>query len=177
MGPTIPSGITTRFVLELKAISDGKRWHPAAGRAIVIVAGDRHDVPAGSAVEAAGQLAKVARPLNPGEFDYRAYLQAQGIRLRLTVDEPESFWRDPDGTVDVLAGWLGSLKEWSHARLVERLDPAIAPSGSRIAAGPARGSRTRGQRCVRTDRYDPFTGDLGAPVASVGGCAPSRCFA
>ncbi|HKI19987.1 MAG TPA: ComEC/Rec2 family competence protein, partial [Isosphaeraceae bacterium] len=127
--------ITTRFVLDLKAISDGKCWHPASGRAIVTVAGDRQDVPAGRAVEAAGQLAKVARPLNPGEFDYRAYLQAQGIRLRLTVDGPESFWRDPDGTDDVLAGWLGSLKEWSHARLVERLDPSIAPLAAALLLG------------------------------------------
>jgi competence protein ComEC len=127
--------ITTRFVLDLKAISDGKRWHPASGRAIVVVAGDRQDLPAGSAVEAAGQLAKVGRPLNPGEFDYRAYLQAQGIRLRLTVDEPESVWRDPSGTDDLLLGWLGSLKEWSHARLVERLDPSIAPLAAALLLG------------------------------------------
>jgi competence protein ComEC len=127
--------LTTRFVLEFKAISDGKRWHPASGRAIVIVSGDRRDVPAGCMVEAAGQLAKAARPLNPGEFDYRAYLQAQGIRLRLTVDEPESLWRDPDGTGDVLAGWLGSLKEWSHTRLVERLDSSIAPLAAALLLG------------------------------------------
>ncbi len=87
--------VSTRFVLDLTAISDGRVWHAASGRAVVIVVGDRSEIRAGQAVEAAGQIARVAPPLNPGEFDYRAFLQAQGIRLRLTVDDPESFWPDP----------------------------------------------------------------------------------
>ena len=32
-------------------------------------------------------------------------------------------------------GWLGSLKEWSHARLVERLDPSIAPLAAALLLG------------------------------------------
>ena len=90
--------VTTRFVLDLTSISDGQSWHNASGRAMVIVTGDRSQIRAGQAVEAAGQIARIAPPLNPGEFDYRAFLQAQGIRLRLTVDDPESFWPDPSGT-------------------------------------------------------------------------------
>ena len=130
-----PERITTRFVVELTGICDGKNWLSASGRTMVTVTGDRRVIQAGSAVEAAGQLARIARPLNPGEFDYRAHLQAQGIRLRLTIDEPESFWLDPTGTDDRFAGWLGRLKSWSHARLVERLDPAIAPLAAALLLG------------------------------------------
>src|SRR5207253_2301428 len=35
-----PVQLTTRFILDLTAMSDGKRWHPGSGRTIVIVAGD-----------------------------------------------------------------------------------------------------------------------------------------
>ena len=80
--------VTTRFVLDLTSISDGQSWHKASGRAIVVVMGDRSLIRAGQAVEAAGQIATVAPPLNPGEFDYRGFLQAQGIRLRINVDDP-----------------------------------------------------------------------------------------
>ena len=80
--------VTSRFVLQLTSISDGRNWHPASGRAIVVVMGDRSEIRAGQAVEAAGQIAKAAPTLNPGEFDYRAFLQAQGIRLRLERRQP-----------------------------------------------------------------------------------------
>ena len=74
--------------MDVTEVSDGSRWRAASGRVIVIVAGDRTDLHAGQPVEAAGQLARVAGPLNPGEFDYRSFLRAQGIRLRLSIDEP-----------------------------------------------------------------------------------------
>ena len=53
-------------MLDLTAISDGQDWHRASGRAIAIVTGDRGEILAGQAVEAAGQLALIAPPLNPG---------------------------------------------------------------------------------------------------------------
>ena len=52
--------VTTRFVLDLTAISDGQNWHDATGRAAVVVTGDRSDMRAGQAVEAAGQIARIA---------------------------------------------------------------------------------------------------------------------
>jgi competence protein ComEC len=131
--------VTTRFVVDLTAISDGQRWTEASGRAMVVVEGDRSAIHAGQAVEAAGQIAKVAGPLNPGEFDYRGYLQSQGIRLRLTVDDPASLWRDPDGTDNRIAGWLGRLRTWSRARLVERLDSRIAPLAAALLLGQREG--------------------------------------
>ncbi|MBV8318942.1 MAG: ComEC/Rec2 family competence protein, partial [Planctomycetaceae bacterium] len=126
---------TTRAVLDLTGFCDGKEWHRASGRAQLIVVGDRGDLEAGQPVEAAGALASLAGPLNPGEFDHRAYLRAQGIRLRLTVDDPEGVWRDPDGADRLLLRGLGRLRAWSHARLVEGLDPAVAPLASALLLG------------------------------------------
>jgi hypothetical protein len=61
--------VTSRFVLDVTAISDGNRWHKASGRAMVIVSGDRSEIQTGQRVQAAGHLAGFARR-NPGEFDY-----------------------------------------------------------------------------------------------------------
>ena len=131
--------VTSRFVLDLTEISDGNRWHKASGRAIVIVTGDRAEIQAGQRVEAAGHLAGLAPPLNPGEFDYRAFLRAQGIRLRITVDDPESFWRDDRGTDSPFSGLLGRIQRWSRAQLLDRFDPAIAPLAAALLLGQREG--------------------------------------
>ena len=118
--------VATRFVLDFTAISDGRSWQKASGRATVIVAGDRSSIRAGQAVEAAGQIAAIARPLNPGEFDYRAFLQAQGVRLRLTVDDPDSFWPDPTGTNWPFKLWLDLRRYWSRTQLFEQIEKSNA---------------------------------------------------
>jgi len=131
--------VSTRFVLDVTAVTDLGQWRPASGRAMVTVAGDRSEVRAGAAVEAAGQIARVAQPLNPGEFDYATFLRSQGIRLRLTVDDPESFWADPAGGGSIFARWLGHLRAISRARLVEDLDPSVAPLAAALLLGQREG--------------------------------------
>jgi len=133
------ANVTSRFVLDLTEISDGKHWQTASGRAMVIVTGDRREIQAGQRVEVAGHLAALAPPLNPGEFDYRAFLRAQGIRLRLTVDDPESFWRDQRGTDPPLTGLLGRIQRSSRARVLDRFDPAIAPLAAALLLGQREG--------------------------------------
>jgi len=131
--------VTTRFVLDLTEISDGKQWRPVSGRAVTIVAGDRREIEAGQAVEAAGQIAQVAGPVNPGEFDYRAFLRAQGIRLRLTIDDSASLWRQPGEQATSLTGLLGWIRGWSRRRLVERLDSRVAPLAAALLLGQREG--------------------------------------
>ncbi len=90
-------------------------------------------------MEAAGQISLLAAPLNPGEFDYRQFQRAQGIRLRLAVDDPESFWLDPNGNSSAIRRVLGRIQSWSRARLVERLDPSIAPLAAALLLGQREG--------------------------------------
>jgi competence protein ComEC len=134
-----PEKPRTRFVVDIREIQDGVTWRPVSGRAIVIVAGDRGDIRAGEPVRVAGRLSKVAGPLNPGEFDYRGFLRAQRIDLRLTVDEPDGLERDPGGSTALFAGWLGRLRAWSRARLVEGLDSRIEPLAAALVLGQREG--------------------------------------
>jgi competence protein ComEC len=136
-GPGDPGA--TRAVLELTGICDGRLWQPASGRAQLFIAGDRTDLRAGEPVEAAGALARPEGPLNPGEFDFRNYLRAQGIRLRLSVDDPQSVWRDPAGTWWPWTRRLGAVRAWSQARLVGGLDARIAPLAAALVLGRREG--------------------------------------
>ena len=127
--------VTTRFVVDLTSISDGQRWHKATGRAMVVVTGDRSLIRAGQAVEVAGQISTLSPPLNPGEFDYRAFLQAQGIRLRISVDDPESFLPDASADNWAFTFWLDSHRHRIRTWLFEQLDPSTAPLAAALLLG------------------------------------------
>ena len=130
---------TTRTVLAVTAVRDRLRWRPATGRVLVRIVGDRADLKAGVAVWAAGRLEAVAGPLNPGEFDYRDYLRAQGVRLALAVGEPAGIHPDPDGPSWPWARLLGSARAWSHARLIGGLEPRVAPLAAALLLGRREG--------------------------------------
>ncbi len=133
--PGQPPRTRTRFILRIEGIFDGSAFVPCSGRADVSVQGDRTDLAAGEPVRAAGRLSRVAGPLNPGEFDRRAFLQAQGIRLAMAVDEPSGVTADPDGAWSGGVGWLGAIRAWSRDRLIDGLDPRAAPLATALVLG------------------------------------------
>jgi competence protein ComEC len=142
-GPASRAGeaekVTSRFVLDLTAINDGDRWRTASGRAMVIVTGDCRQIHPGQTVQAAGHLARLAPALNPGEFDYRSFLRAQGIRLRFTVDDPESLWPDDRGAISVFSRLLGRIQSGCRAQVFDHFDPTIAPLAAALLLGQREG--------------------------------------
>jgi competence protein ComEC len=138
---------TTRTVLDVGGLCDGLRWHPASGQVQVLITGNRTDLRCGDVIEAAGMLSALPGPLNPGEFDYRAYLRTQGVRLRLSVGDPQSVWPDrasrPRSTSRLIdqtvARWLGAARVWSYTKLVAGLDPRIAPLAAALLLGRREG--------------------------------------
>ena len=130
---------TTRGVLEMTGVRDGSRWEPASGRAQLLISGDRTDLAAGAPVQAAGMLAMVEGPRNPGEFDFRNHLRAQGVRLRLSVDDPVGVWPDPEGTWWPGTRALGAIRAWSYQRLVGGHDARVAPLAAALLLGRREG--------------------------------------
>jgi competence protein ComEC len=126
---------STRTVLALTGINDGQGWRPASGRVQTWIAGDRSDLEAGRAVEAAGVTSEIEGPLNPGEVDFRPILRAQGIRLRLAIDEPSGVWPDPHGEDWPWTRRLGMIRVWSAKRLASGLDPSVVPLASALLLG------------------------------------------
>ncbi|WP_406698818.1 ComEC/Rec2 family competence protein [Singulisphaera sp. Ch08] len=138
-GERLGSSATTRAVIAVTGICDGRIWRPAQGRAQLIVVGDRSDIVPGHGVEAVGVMSAIAGPLNPGEFDYRNYLRAQGIRLRLAVDGPDEVWADPAAPLWIWTNWLGRVRAWSYDRLVADLNPKVAPLAAALLLGRREG--------------------------------------
>ena len=131
--------LSTRFVIDLTELSDGRQWHKATGRAITIITGDRSEILSGQSIEAAGLLGLIPPPMNPGEFDYRAFERVEGVRLRFTVADPQSFWRRPAGRSLWPRELLGRIRSWTRARLFDRLDPSVAPLAAALLLGQREG--------------------------------------
>ena len=144
-GKTTEDSGTTRFVLETQSAHNANGEQSCSGRVLVIVSGDRTDILAGNLVEAAGNLSTVPGPLNPGEFHYRDFLRAQGIRLRLSISDSVGIWAasEPRGSPFSLNRWftstLGKIRLWSQKRLTERLDARTAALASALLLGRREG--------------------------------------
>jgi competence protein ComEC len=126
---------STRTVLALTGINDGRGWRPVSGKVQTFIAGDRSDLEAGRAVEAAGVISPIEGPLNPGEVDFRPILRSRGIRLRLSVDEPSGVWSDPEAAEWPWTRYLGETRAWAARTLASGLDPAVDPLASALLLG------------------------------------------
>lgn len=130
---------STRALLELTGRNDGRDWQPCTGRVMLTIGGDRADLRMGHPMTAAGSLAAIAGPHNPGQFDTRAAMRAEGVRLRLSVGEPAGIQPDPTGRVWPLTAGLGRMRTGSRDRLVAGLDPRVAPLASALLLGRREG--------------------------------------
>jgi competence protein ComEC len=136
----------TSVDLAVTGLSDGSRWHRYSGTVRVLVGGDRTGLTMGQPVTVAGSLSAVKGPSNPGEYDVRSALRAEGIRLRMGVGEPQGIQPDPDGPTWPWTRWLGRARTWSQRRLAERLRPDVAPLATALVLG-------------RRGQLDPDLGD------------------
>jgi competence protein ComEC len=142
----IDAGGRTRTVLAVTDSSDGVAWHRASGRVRLTIAGRRADLRMGDAVSAAGTLDAIAGPRNPGEFDARAALHADGIRLRLVVGSPEAVARWPGGPRWPVARALGAARDAAAQRLSRFVPERAEPLASALLLG-------------RREAVDPETDD------------------
>ncbi len=74
-----------RFNLDVDSVETVSGWKSASGVVQVNVYDNATDCVYGDRIELLSHFARPARPTSPGQFDYRAYLERSGIRLRATV--------------------------------------------------------------------------------------------
>ena len=125
----------TRLVLALTKIHDAGSWRPARGRALVTVTGDATGHAMGRPVLAAGSLAAVPGPRNPGEFDLRSWARAKGIRLRMSVGSSTALIDDPQGAPYAPWAMLGRLRVASRRRLEVTMPPTAVPLAAALLLG------------------------------------------
>jgi competence protein ComEC len=119
---SFPHADSTSAVLRVKRAQLDEGWTDVTGRARLIVNGHIKDFHVGDEIELVGQIQKPSAPMNPGEFDYRAYLLDQRIRAVISVH------KSSDGIQRVAEGWprsiMGSLAVvhgWAQRTIMESI--------------------------------------------------------
>ena len=109
-------GPGTLFELSVDAIDAGAGFESASGVLLVRIKQDDHRPALGQRIEATGWMSAIGPTMNPGEFDYRAYLREQGVVGRVTLMRRGN-WRA-----------LGPAPRWTPTGLRRSIGDAAASS-------------------------------------------------
>ncbi|MEO0475665.1 MAG: ComEC/Rec2 family competence protein [Planctomycetota bacterium] len=75
----------TLFELSVDAVDPGTGFEPVSGAVLVRIKQHDHRPVLGQRIELLGWMSAIGPTQNPGEFDYRAYLQRQGVSGRISL--------------------------------------------------------------------------------------------
>lgn len=115
--PSFPTDDSTRFVLR---VTDWQTptslvWHKVSGLVQVTASGSIQDITVGDEIELLGKLALPGEAMNPGEFDYTAFLRDQGITTTLVKANEVTLTRR--GWPTSLFGVLAVVRGWGQETL------------------------------------------------------------
>ncbi len=123
------------YILEVKRLAIGPRQGPASGRVVVVL--PDYSFRYGDLIRVKGKLVLPESAGNPGAFDYRTYLERQGVGMLLRVRGDGQAVRldSTDGRIRALAS---GLKE----KLVGGLYKALNEDQAVVVAGITLGERS-----------------------------------
>ncbi len=137
---SFPGTDATRFVLRVTHLKTAYDWLEVTGQAQVTLEAKIHPVHVGDSVMIVGRMSLPAPPANPGEFDYRAFLDDQGIGVVVSVPASnESIQLLAEGWPRSLQGWLAVTRGWGHDVFARHLPEKIAQIAGALVLGEGSG--------------------------------------
>lgn len=136
----------TRCTLRCRALHGDAGILPVDGLVLLDVDGAVRHLDVGTRVEVVGTLASPIGPRNPGEFDYRDYLQRKGVRAILRTRVPEAIRSLGDEPQYLFRKTTTRLRARCEGILERELSPNTAPVANALLLG----SRTQMDDEIRT---------------------------
>ncbi len=117
------------------------------GQARLSVAGRVDHLAIGDLVEVSGELVRPAEPANPGDFDNRRWLRAQGLHTTVAADFPEAL--RIVGRERTVVDWLAVMRAAVRRRAEELMSTRLSPRTAAVAQSLLLGSRVELDRDLR----------------------------
>jgi competence protein ComEC len=115
---------------------------PVSGTVRLLVSGHLLHVDVGDRVEVLGRLITPRGPTNPGGFDYREYLQGQGVRALIECNHPDAVRLRAPQVADHFQRWRSRLRQECERTFAAHLDERTAPLASSLLLGERSGLPT-----------------------------------
>ncbi|MBX9655319.1 DNA internalization-related competence protein ComEC/Rec2 [bacterium] len=125
----------TQFVVVVNAIENNRTWQSASGRAAVFVRGELPRRESGDEVELVGWLSVPNGPMNPGEFDYRAFLESKRILTCIFVETPEAVTVIGSGSWTSFDTWREKARNFASSLLSSHLSESSARLADSLVLG------------------------------------------
>lgn len=128
----------THCTLAVERMEGASGWWNVSGRASVLVSGVVDHLESGDRVRVLGWLTRPRSPANPGEFDYRSYLAAQGVRASLFTESPSAVEKLPGAAL----ASLFSVRDRVRNHLARQLHAYLPSESARIGEAFLLGARS-----------------------------------
>lgn len=115
---TTPQGDSCQLLVRMTHLRQGRHWRTVSGTGRLTVEGHLLGVRAGDRLQAAVHLVRPSPPMNPGEFDYSAWLRKDRQLCELRSDFPDCVRVIASGPPG-LRQWLGRTRGAGNAHLWE----------------------------------------------------------
>jgi competence protein ComEC len=132
---SVTRGERTRMQVAVLSMRRGGRWQAASGRVALTVEGQVVGIVAGDLVRARVRAARIARPMNPGEFDFAERARGERRLCWLFAESPDAI-----SLVERDTGWrwrhgIRWMRELGESRLARHVAADQAPLATAMLLG------------------------------------------
>lgn len=120
---------------------------PVTGRVRMSVDGKLEDLAVGDLIDVIGKIALPNEPANPGEFDYRQWLRAQGLHASLAVEHVDAI--QIRGQERSVIDWLLVVRAAVRHRAENLMTSHLSPRTAVVAQSLLLGTRVELDRDLR----------------------------
>ena len=125
----------TVCTVRCRRLACGDRRQSVSGLARLSVGGRLRGIEVGDVVTISGNLAAPRGPMNPGEFDFRAYLRRQGVRSLVRAGYPASVRTIGQEYLYTLSRWRGRFREKCETLFSKQMSRRTAPVARALLLG------------------------------------------
>jgi competence protein ComEC len=130
----IPQFDRTLCTLECRELISNHVRQPVSGRVRLEISGRLPQAAIGDEVEVVGLISRPAGPRNPGAFDFRRYLRADGLLATVHCGEPDDV-RIVQAGGSRFRRWQAALRARAEWMLEQKLSERTAPVGVALLLG------------------------------------------
>lgn len=130
----IPQFDRTLCTLDCRELISSTARQPISGRVRLEISGHLPQAAIGDEVEVVGLMSRPAGPRNPGAFDFRRYLRADGLLATVHCGEPDDV-RVVQAGDSRLRRWQAALRARAERMLEQKLSQRTAPVGVALLLG------------------------------------------